>query len=89
LAISRAREFEADAAGARISGQPMALASALEKLDAMAHMRPMRVDPAAAHLFIVNPLGGRGFENLFRTHPSTPERVARLRALASSVRMAA
>jgi heat shock protein HtpX len=82
LAISRAREFEADATGAQISGQPLALASALEKLEAGAHMRPMQVEPAVAHLFIVNPLGGRGFENLFRTHPSTEERVARLRAMA-------
>jgi heat shock protein HtpX len=82
LAISRAREFEADATGAQISGQPLALASALEKLEAAAHMRPMRVEPAVAHLFIVNPLGGRGFENLFRTHPSTQERVARLHAMA-------
>ena len=82
LAISRAREFEADASGAQISGNPMALASALEKLDTMAHMRPMRVDPAAAHLFIVNPLGGGGLEGLFRTHPTTEERVARLRSMA-------
>jgi len=84
LAISRAREFEADATGAQISGQPLALASALEKLEAGAHMRPMRVEPAVAHLFIVNPLGGKGFENLFRTHPSTEERVARLRAMAGA-----
>jgi heat shock protein HtpX len=89
LAISRAREFEADASGALISGQPLALASALEKLDAMSHLRTMRVDPAAAHLFIVNPLGGGGFASLFRTHPTTEERVARLRALAVSTRAAA
>jgi heat shock protein HtpX len=81
LAISRAREFEADAAGARISGNPDALASALERLEAAAHQRPMHVAPSTAHLFIVNPLGGRGFENLFRTHPTTAERVARLRAM--------
>lgn len=85
LAISRAREFEADAAGARISGQPLALASALEKLETAAHSRPMQVAPAAAHLFIVNPLGGGGWVNLFRTHPPTAERVARLQAMASSV----
>jgi len=81
LAISRAREFEADATGARISGNPDALASALERLEVAVHDRPMQVAPAAAHLFIVNPLGGRGFENLFRTHPTTAERVARLRAM--------
>lgn len=83
LAISRAREFEADAAGARISGQPLALASALQKLERTVQVRPMHVSEAAAHLFIVNPLGGGGWGTLFRTHPSTEERVARLRALAA------
>jgi heat shock protein HtpX len=82
LAISRAREFEADATGAHIVGNPMALASALEKLEATVHAHPMQVAPAAAHLFIVNPLGGRGWVNLFRTHPTTEERVGRLRAMA-------
>jgi len=82
LAISRAREFEADATGARISGQPLALASALEKLEASVHARPMQVPQAAAHLFIVNPLGNGGWVNLFRTHPTTEERVARLQAMA-------
>lgn len=85
LAISRAREFEADAAGARISGQPLALASALEKLEATVQVRPMHVPEAAAHLFIVNPLGGGGFVKLFRTHPTTEERVARLRSMAYQV----
>ncbi len=85
LAISRAREFEADATGARISGHPLALASALEKLEATVQMRPMNVPPAAAHLFIVNPLGHGGLTNLFRTHPTTEERVARLRAMAYQV----
>ena len=82
LAISRAREFEADATGARISGQPLALATALEKLETAVQVQPMRVPDAAAHLFIVNPLGGGGWGNLFRTHPSTEERIARLRAMA-------
>lgn len=81
LAISRAREFEADATGARIAGRPLALASALQKLEATVQLRPMHVPEAAAHLFIVNPLGGGGFANLFRTHPTTAERVARLRAM--------
>jgi heat shock protein HtpX len=86
LAISRAREFEADATGARISGNPLALASALEKLEMISHQRPMHVPEAAAHLFIVNPLGNGAFiEGLFRTHPATAERVARLRAMASTV----
>jgi heat shock protein HtpX len=86
LAISRSREFEADATGAQISGQPLALADALEKIDDMAHARPMQVPASAAHLFIVNPLGGKGFENLFRTHPTTEERVSRLRAMAFAAR---
>lgn len=81
LAISRAREFEADATGGRISGNPDALASALTRLETTVQSRPMQVSPAAAHLFIVNPLGGGGFANLFRTHPTTEERVSRLRAM--------
>ncbi|HZT08555.1 MAG TPA: zinc metalloprotease HtpX [Chloroflexota bacterium] len=86
LAISRAREFEADATGARISGQPLALADALEKLEAGTRYRPMQVPPATAHLFIVNPLGNNGWVNLFRTHPTTEERVARLHAMAFAIR---
>ncbi len=82
LAISRAREFDADATGAHIVGDPMALASALEKLEATVHAKPMQVAPAAAHLFIVNPLGNGGWSKLFRTHPTTEDRVARLRQLA-------
>jgi heat shock protein HtpX len=85
LAISRSREFEADAAGARMSGQPLALADALEKLEATVARRPMEVNASAAHLFIVNPLGGKSWVNLFRTHPTTEERVKRLRAMAFSV----
>jgi heat shock protein HtpX len=85
LAISRAREFEADATGARICHNPLALASALEKLEAATHEKPMAVPQTVAHVFIVNPLGGRGFEGLFRTHPSTAERVARLQAMAAGV----
>jgi heat shock protein HtpX len=85
LAISRAREFEADATGARICHNPLALASALEKLEAASHARPMAVPQTVAHVFIVNPLGGHGFEGLFRTHPSTEERVARLQAMAAGV----
>lgn len=84
LAISRSREFEADATGARISGTPLALASALAKLETAVEVRPMQVPAAAAHLFIVNPLGRGGWSNLFRTHPSTEERIARLRAMAST-----
>ncbi|HET9384210.1 MAG TPA: zinc metalloprotease HtpX [Gemmatimonadales bacterium] len=84
FAIGRQREFKADAGGAQISGQPLALASALKKLDAAAHRVPMRVEPAMAPLAQVNPLAahGRGVLKLFSTHPPTAERVARLEAIA-------
>lgn len=81
MAISRAREFSADAGGAAILGNPLPLASALEKLEWAAQRVPMRVSPTMAHIYIVNPLRGRLF-NLFRTHPQTAERVTRLRTLA-------
>ena len=87
LAISRQNEYVADATGARIAGNPMGLASALRKLDAYAHRIPMQVNPAAAQLAIINPLSGvkgAGLFQLFNTHPSTEERVARLAALAGS-----
>ena len=81
MAISRQREFKADAVGAQISGRPLALASALRKLDLGAHRIPMNVSPAAAPLAQVNPLAfsGSGMLKLFSTHPPTEERVARLR----------
>jgi len=83
LAISRAREFQADATGARIAGQPWGLAKALEKMDMAANMVPMQASPATAHLFIVNPLRGGGLLALFSTHPSIQERIARLRSMAA------
>jgi heat shock protein HtpX len=86
MAISRQNEFQADRTGAAISGQPMALAGALRKLDAQAHRIPMQVNPAAAQLAIVNPLaGGRGLGllRLFSTHPPTEERIAKLQQLAA------
>ncbi len=84
MAISRQNEFRADAGGARITGRPLELAHALQVIDRAAEQRPMRVNPAAAHLCIVNPLGkaGAAFASLFRTHPPTDERVRRLEALA-------
>ena len=85
FAISRQREFKADAVGAEISGKPLNLANALLKLDTYAKQIPMRVAPAAAPLAQVNPLqahGGGGIASLFSTHPRTEERVARLKALA-------
>ncbi|HEU4995383.1 MAG TPA: zinc metalloprotease HtpX [Gemmatimonadaceae bacterium] len=83
FAISRQREFKADAVGAQISGKPMNLANALLKLDNYAKRIPMQVSPAAAPLAQVNPLQahGGGIISLFSTHPSTEQRVARLRAM--------
>jgi heat shock protein HtpX len=84
LAVSRSREFQADASGARMAGQPWGLAKALEKLDMASKMAPMQATPATAHLFIVNPLTGGGWTTLFSTHPPIAERVARLRAMSRS-----
>jgi heat shock protein HtpX len=87
LAISRTREYEADRTGARTTHDPDALADALEKLHGGALRRPMQVNPAAAHMFIVNPLmgfRGGGMSKLFSTHPPIEERVARLRKMARS-----
>jgi heat shock protein HtpX len=81
MAISRAREFLADAAGAQISRKPWALADALEKLERAATALPMDANPSTAHLFIVNPLRGSSLLNLFSTHPPVEARVARLRAM--------
>ena len=81
MAISRTREFQADASGARLAGRPWGLAKALEKLEMAASMTPMQATPATAHLFIVNPLRGGGLMSLFSTHPPTQERIARLRAM--------
>jgi heat shock protein HtpX len=82
MALSRSREFEADRFGAELIGTGEPLARALEKLEAYAGRIPMNVSPAQAQAFIVNPLTGRkvSFANLFRTHPTTAERVALLRA---------
>lgn len=84
FAISRQREFKADAVGAEISGKPLALASALAKLQQAAQRIPMRVSPALAPLAQVNPLSAfKGVTKLFSTHPSTEERIARLQAIAA------
>lgn len=85
MAISRAREYEADAEGARISGQPLALASALAKIAQMAGRTlniPAEKNPASAAMFIINPLHAMRMDRLFTTHPPTEERIARLRAMA-------
>jgi heat shock protein HtpX len=84
MAISRSREFAADEHGAYLSANPLALASALQKIEAWSQRIPMTAgSPATAHLFIINPFSGGGLVRLFSTHPSTEERVARLQALAS------
>ncbi|HMM54070.1 MAG TPA: zinc metalloprotease HtpX [Candidatus Desulfobacillus sp.] len=85
MAISRAREFEADRGGAEISGDPNALADALAKIDAYARGIPMQTaeaHPETAQMMIMNPLSGGGLRGLFSTHPATEERIARLRAMA-------
>jgi len=81
LAISRAREYQADATGARIAGRPWGLAKALEKMEMASSMARMAPAPATAHLYIVNPLTAGGLASLFSTHPPIQERVARLRAM--------
>jgi heat shock protein HtpX len=79
MAISRSREYLADATAAKITGNSEGLASALEKLGAYSRQIPMQAEPATAHMFISNPLSGRNLTNLFSTHPPIEERVARLR----------
>jgi heat shock protein HtpX len=82
LAISRTREYGADETGARLTGNPHGLASALEKLDAAVHAHPLpNANPATAHLFIVNPLSADAIARLFSTHPPVAERVRRLRTM--------
>lgn len=77
-AISRTREYQADATGALTSGDPLALASALQKLELASQTRPMKVAEGASHLFIVNPLSGASMSKLFSTHPPMAERIKRL-----------
>lgn len=86
LAVSRSREYQADESGAILSRDPQALASALLKLESTSRRVPAPVNPAQAHLFIVNPLRGGGVTALFSTHPPTEERVRRLEQLAGSLR---
>ncbi len=91
LAISRSREYSADEAGGRLCGNPMYLASALEKLEyCAAHMPPLeKSSPATAHMFIVDPLENAktAFKNLFSTHPATSDRIAHLRAQAADMQL--
>ena len=78
MAISRSREFAADAGAAQITGNPQALAAALRKIDAMAKRVPLDANPATAHMFIVKPFSGQGLMSLFSTHPPTEKRVEAL-----------
>jgi heat shock protein HtpX len=84
MAVSRSREYGADVTGAQIVGDPLALASALQKLEAWSQRVPLDVNPAAASLFIVNPFRGQLVANLFSTHPPIAERIKRLRQMAGS-----
>jgi len=81
MAISRTREYHADATGASISRHPEGLASALQKMEKYARQRPLQVNEAASHMFIVNPLSAKGLSGLFSTHPPIKDRVKRLRDL--------
>lgn len=88
MAISRSREYEADRMGAEICGQPLWLASALQKIEHYARriMNPTAEEsPTTAHLFIINPLSGQGMDNLFSTHPNTANRIAELQKLADAM----
>jgi len=88
MAISRTREYEADRGGAEISGQPLSLASALQKIAGAAHRIPNMAaerNPASAHMFIINPLSGVRVDKLFSTHPPMEERVARLVAISKAM----
>ena len=81
MAVSRSREYQADASGAKLTRNPLGLASALGKLEQASRMVPMNANPATAHLFIVNPLSGRSLMSLFATHPPVQDRIARLRSM--------
>jgi heat shock protein HtpX len=84
LAVSRTREYQADASGARLAHNPLYLANALRKLEAANERMPMDAGPATAHLFIVNPLSAQGISRLFSTHPPIEERIRRLEHMAAS-----
>jgi heat shock protein HtpX len=82
MAISRSREYDADKGGAEMSGDPMALANALRRLETAKEEIPMKATPATAHMFIINPLSGKSFKNMFSTHPPIEDRIARLEEMA-------
>ena len=84
MAISRSREYQADASGAALSGSPEGLARALEKLGTYSRRVPMDASPSTAHMFIVSPLSGKSLQSLFSTHPPLEDRIARLRGIRPS-----
>ena len=84
MAISRSREYLADATGAQLAGNPEGLAKALEKLGAYSRKVPMHATPATAHMFIVNPLHARSIDGLFSTHPNMQNRIRLLREMAGA-----
>jgi heat shock protein HtpX len=84
MAVSRSREYQADQSGALLSGHPLSLANALLKLEDDSKMMPMQASQSTAHMFIVNPLTSESFSGLFRTHPPTADRVAKLREMAET-----
>jgi heat shock protein HtpX len=81
MAVSRSREYLADASGARFCGRPESLARALEKIAGASRRVPQQASPATAHMFILSPLSGKGMMSLFSTHPPVEKRVERLRAM--------
>jgi heat shock protein HtpX len=85
LAVSRTREYAADEGGAKLSGKPQALASALQKIDAYNKRKPSQKNPAMSSLYIINPFHGAAVAGLFSTHPSTEKRVARLERIAAEM----
>ena len=91
MAISRSREYSADAASAKYTGHPDGLINALQKLERGSKRIPMNADPSTAHMFIIKPFTGRSLMNLFSTHPSTEQRIARLGgdAITATVRITA
>ena len=86
MAVSRSREYAADAKSAELTRNPEGLANALRKLEAYSKQVPLETSPDSAHMFIVNPLSGSGFRTLFSTHPSTESRIERLEAMTRGVR---
>jgi heat shock protein HtpX len=85
LAVSRTREYSADEGGAKLSGKPQALASALQKIEATTRRRPSQKNPGLAPLYIINPFRGSFIAELFSTHPKTEKRIARLDRIAESM----